>query len=153
MKARPRRRAKAPVAARPRVVSSRLALPSGRSVVVNTEGKETLVIESAAGEVEVSIRFEQAGPVVKVSAGAIHLLSDSFVNVECETFRVRARGGIELETDGDIRQTVRGDQDVSVEGASRLSAREVAVEARDGDAELKSKADTRVVGGRVLINC
>lgn len=151
MKTRPRRKSARAVSA-PRVVSSRLALPSGRSVLVNTAGAETLVIESAAGEVEVSIRFEKAGPVVKVAAGAIHLLSDSFVNVECDRFRVRARSGIDLETDGDLRQTVRGDQQVSVDGSARVSARAVALEARDGDAEVSSKGDTRVLGARVLIN-
>ena len=94
-------------------------LPSGRILRLPQGGRgELLEIRSPTGTVELTVRLTEDGPVLVFDAAKLDLRSIGDVQVACETFAVRAREGIEMHTQGEVR--VRGDKDVHVDGDNVL---------------------------------
>lgn len=109
------------------------------------EGPEEIRLESAGGRVELSITLTEAGPVLHFEAAGIRLTSAGAVEVDCEDFRVNARGNIHQRTDGDLLQSAAGD--------AELRARCCEVHARRGDVRIWANDDVRLNGERIKLNC
>jgi hypothetical protein len=130
----------------------RVVLRSGRAAVFDQSSNERLTIYNADGGLELTIRFTEQGPVVSVAAAALHLAIDGDMSLDCERFRLRARAGMEIQTGGDLRQVVGGNQRVEVDGSLDLRARTVGVDGREV-ISLSAEKDVLINGDKVCINC
>ncbi len=124
--------------------SSALALATGHTATVSAAEPDKLVVRGPKGEVQLSIRFTPAGPVLTFAAAAIDLQSTGAVSIDCARLDVRAREAIDLRSGGDLAQTAAG--------VATLDAREVAVQAHTGELTLDAKGDVDVHGARILLN-
>ena len=125
-------------------VEVRHTLSSGREVVLQGSAHDRLVVRSPSGQVELSVRFTEQGPVLSFSGAAIDLVSPGAVTLDCGSLRVRSRDGIALETSGDIVQNAKG--------ALRGEADDVSLRSRVGDLKLAANDDVIVEGERIRLN-
>ena len=119
----------------------RMDFPSGRTVELEPGAEDRLVVRGPRGGVEVAIVFTEQGPVLQLSAIAVNLSADTDVSVDCDNFRVRAQGNVELEAGGDSVHRAAG--------LAYTEADDVAAVARAGDVELQAERDAIVRGDRV----
>ena len=125
-------------------IQARHTFASGREVVLHGSSQDRLVVRGPTGQVELSVRFTEEGPVLSFSGAAIDLVSPGAVNLDCGSLRVRARDGIALEASGDIVQNAKG--------ALRAEADDVSVRSRVGDLKLAANDDVIVEGERIRLN-
>jgi uncharacterized protein (DUF2345 family) len=102
------------------------------------------VVRSPTGQIELSVRFTEQGPVLSFAGAALDLVSPGAVTLDCGSLRVRARDDITLETSGDIVQNAKG--------ALRSEADDVSVRSRVGDLKLVANDDVIVEGERIRLN-
>ena len=96
-------------------------------------------------ELEIEIRFDPQGPVLRVNAPRLELQSAGDVSVNCQTFRVNASQRIDLRSAGDLTQTAGRN--------ARLDAQRVDVEAAPGAIRLKANDEIQALGEMILLNC
>jgi len=105
-------------------------LPDGRRLeLVAGAAGEQLEIRTERGELEVSIRFDRGGPVVRVHGARLELETVEELKLRCGRFEVESREGAELVTGGNF--VVRSRSEI----------------------RMKSKEQTFVDGDWVNINC
>ncbi len=120
-----------------------LRLPSGRTVEADAD--ERITVRAPSGVVELAVRFTADGPVLSFRAADLELSATREVRVDCERFDLRARDGVSLRTDGDLVHDALG--------AVEVAGARVDVVSRDEDLRLDARADVRLDGSRVLLNC
>jgi hypothetical protein len=125
-------------------MQARHTFASGREVVLHGSPQDRLVVRGPTGQVELSVRFTEEGPVLSFSGAAIDLVSPGAVNLDCGSLRVRSRDGIALETNGDIVQNAKG--------AHRAEADDVSIRSRVGNLQLAANDDVIVEGERIRLN-
>jgi hypothetical protein len=125
-------------------VQARHTFASGREVVLHDLPQDRLIVRGPTGQVELSVRFTEEGPVLSFSGAAIDLVSPGAVSLDCGSLRVRSRDGIALETSGDIVQNAKG--------ALRAEADDVSIRSRVGDLKLAANDDVIVEGERIRLN-
>ena len=123
---------------------ARHTFASGREVALHGAQQDHLVVRSPTGQVELTVRFTEQGPVLSFSGAAIDLVSPGAVSLDCGSLRIHARDGIALETGGDIVQSARG--------ALRAEADDVSLRSRVGDLKLAANDDVIVEGERIRLN-
>ena len=121
-------------------------LPSGRTVTTRTEGGlESLTVRSAEGWTELHVDLTPTGPVLRFTGAEVELRCDHFELDAREGIVERCGGDVQRSTEGNVKETVRGDHSTE--------ARIVDVRARRGDVRIKANDDVRLQGERVKLNC
>jgi len=123
---------------------TRYTFTSGREVVLDGSSQDRLVVRSPTGQIELSVRFTEEGPVLSFTGAAIDLVSPGAVNLDCGSLRVRAREAIAIESGGDIVHNAKG--------ALRAEADDVAIRSRVGNLDLAANDDVIVMGERIRLN-
>lgn len=97
-----------------------LLLRSGRRLtLVEPEAEDALLTVSAPdGQVELSVRLTDEGPVLTFQSAALNLQSPGRVAVDCEELELSARRRLTLRSGGQAR--VRGEDDVWLDGKNVL---------------------------------
>lgn len=98
-----------------------------------------------AQSLEIEVRFEAQGPVVRVRAPSLVLDAVKNVAVRCETFEVEASEKLSLRSQGDLVQ--------SAERTASVRARDVELDATPGAIRLRANDDVQLLGENVLLNC
>jgi hypothetical protein len=81
----------------------RRSLADGRRVeLVARDSGEELEIRSPQGRVEVSIRFDRDGPVVRIHGARLELETAEEMKLRCERFDIESRKGARLVTGGNF---------------------------------------------------
>jgi len=100
------------------------------------DGEEALTVEGRGGEVELQVRLTDRGPVLRLDAAAVELVSSGEMKMRSRSLSVETEEGISLRAGRDL--------EVSAQAASIRGRRgEVAVDAND---------DLVLNGARVLLN-
>lgn len=121
------------IAERPSVVRTL----SGRSVaVLQADGEERVEIRSAAGEMIVSMRLTDQGPVFSLAGASFEIAAAKSLSLSAENIRVEARGGLSLEAGG----------------ALRAAGRDVEIVGHPGEVSIRANDDVDIVGERVRLN-
>jgi hypothetical protein len=128
-------------------------LRSGRSVVVEQTDEDLVTVVGPEGNVELSVRFTAAGPVLTFQAAAIRMKTPGKLDLDCGKLAIRSRHGIDLETQGDLTQNVDGRHTLRVGGGSLTDAHSVEVRSQRGDVKLSANDNVRVSGEKILLNC
>ncbi len=86
-----------------------LALRSGATVSVHPDPRgETIVLRSAAGLVDLSIRMTDQGPVLSLRGVRLEIEATEELAVRCREFTVEARDGIRLASGGEVHVRSQG---------------------------------------------
>jgi hypothetical protein len=130
-----------------------LALASGRSIEV-TEGasEDRLEVRSTRGDVVLTLRLTDEGPVLSLSGVSLELTASTTLAIACETLAIKATSDASIEVGGNLRERVGGDATREAAGKATLAAREVKVDAFPGGIVLKANDDVAVTGERVRLN-
>jgi hypothetical protein len=76
---------------------------SGATLAVETGPRgETIVLRSAAGTVDLTIRMTDEGPVLSLSGVRFEISAADAVQVRCREFTVEARDRVALRSGGDV---------------------------------------------------
>jgi hypothetical protein len=122
-------------------------LRSGREVEVvpARDGAQLRVRDEAGSGLEIEIRFEAAGPVVRVTARTLELEAAEHITTRCETFSVHAREHIEMRSDGTIVHTAKEQ--------ARMEGRSIELDASPGAVRVKANDEVQLLGEMILLNC
>ncbi len=124
-----------------------LQLASGRSVSCRAaaESCDEVTIRGPEGEVLLEVALTPAGPVLRFHAAQVQLDCTGAFKVQCESFEVRTAGDIVQHAGGDLVQSASGDL--------RAESRELTLEARRGNVDVRANDDVNLNGERVRLNC
>ena len=128
-----------------------IRLAHGRRLDLKEDGA-LLLLSRDGGEVELKLRITADGPTLIFDQAGLALAGDGDLDLRCDKLRVQARGGIQLESGGDMVQRVAGDFRVDARDDARIAAQAVEVEAELGALDLKANDDLALNGLRVLLN-
>ncbi len=101
----------------------RLQLDSGRQIVVSSADREELIqIFEPEGEISVSLRMTDAGPVFTVQGARLEIKSTETLSLEAKRINIHAQeeavinseGGLEI--DSAAKTDIRSDGDIRLEG-------------------------------------
>ncbi|WP_437969071.1 hypothetical protein WMF04_07150 [Sorangium sp. So ce260] len=128
-------------------------LASGRSIEIAEEGAgERIQIRAAAGQLLVSIRLTDEGPVLSLEGASLEISASRTLSLSCDTLRIQAAQDAAVEVGGSLRERVRGSVVREAGRSARTTAREVKVEASPGGVEIRANDDVDIVGERVRLN-
>jgi len=131
----------------------KITMKSGRQVQASDSAdEELLVIHNPQGEVELTVRFTEAGPVLNFSAAAVNLQTPGELKIDCGKLKVNSADAIELSSAGDMVQVVNGDANTHIQGKSLFEAHTVNVKSRRGNINVKANDDVCIDGERVKLN-
>lgn len=123
--------------------SSRLSC--GRSLEVETDGQhDRLTIRAASGAVVLSVEVGDHGPVLRFEAAELQLAATRALRLSAET--------IEVEAKGDMNTKVGGTHHTRVEGAERLEAARVELQANEEEVVIRAREDIRIDGEHIGLN-
>ncbi|WP_437877335.1 hypothetical protein [Sorangium sp. So ce513] len=130
-----------------------VSLASGRSIEIAEEGaEERIQIRAAAGQLLVSIRLTDEGPVLSLSGASLEIAAAKTLSLSCDTLRIQAAQDAAVEVGGSLHERVRGSVVREAGRSARTTAREVKVEASPGGVEIRANDDVDIVGERVRLN-
>lgn len=85
---------------------------SGHQLALLPGSSDTVQVRSAAGVLELELRFSPTGVVLSSPSGSLSLHAREDISFDCDRFRVRARRALDLESAGDVVVTAAGNVDV-----------------------------------------
>ncbi|WP_437999774.1 hypothetical protein WMF26_07560 [Sorangium sp. So ce185] len=128
-------------------------LASGRSIEIAEEGAgERIQIRAAAGQILVSIRMTDDGPVLSLAGASLEIAAAKTLSLSCDTLQIQAAQDAAIEVGGSLHERVRGSAVREAGRSARTTAREVKVEASPGGVEIRANDDVDIVGERVRLN-
>lgn len=112
-------------------------LTTGHSVSVVQSGSEEVVeVRSVTGQLMVSIRFGENGPVFAVSGASLEISATKDLSIHAETIHMKARGDATIEAGAMLR----------------TAGRDVEVQAHPGQVAITANDDVDITGERVRLN-
>ena len=112
-------------------------LASGRSVaVIQAAGEERVEIRSAGGEMVLSLRLTDQGPVFSLAGASFEIAAAKSLSLSAETIHLAARGDLTMEAGATLR----------------AGGRDVEMVAEPGQVSIRANDDVDIVGERVRLN-
>jgi hypothetical protein len=106
-----------------------LQLDSGRQVLVQSDEKEELLeILERGGEVVMTVRLTDEGPIVSVQGAHLELKSTETIELEAKKIRIKAQEEASIESEGTLK----------IESSKKM--------------DINSEDDIRVVGKMIHLN-
>ena len=106
-----------------------LQLDSGRQVLVQSDEKEELLeILERGGEVVMTVRLTDKGPIVSVQGARLELKSTETIALEAKKIKIKAQEEVSIESEGKLK----------IESSKNM--------------DINSKDDIRVVGKMIHLN-
>lgn len=128
-------------------------LSSGRSLEIAEEAAgERILVRAAEGQILVSIRLTDDGPVLSLSGASLEIAAARALSLSCDTLRIHAAQDATIDVGGCLHERVRGSAVREAGRSARTTAREVKVEASPGGVEIRANDDVDIVGERVRLN-
>jgi hypothetical protein len=101
----------------------RLQLESGREIVARSDREEDLIqIVEPKGEVTLTVRMTDAGPVITVEGAHLSIKATETVTLDAKKIRIHATEEAVLKSEGRLqldsteKMDIRSDDDIRVEG-------------------------------------
>lgn len=130
-----------------------IELASGRSIEIEETGREEHIqVRSADGNLVLSLRLTDEGPVLSLSAVSLEIAAQKHLALTSETLAIQTSGDATLDVGGSLHERTRGSAIREVGKASIERAREVSIEAAPGGVVVKANDDVSLTGERVRLN-
>lgn len=98
-----------------------LQLDSGRQVLVQSDEKgELLEILERGGEVVMTVRLTDEGPIVSVQAAQLELKSTETITLDAKKVRIKAQEEASIESEGTLKIESSKNMDVTSEDDIRV---------------------------------
>ena len=98
-----------------------LQLDSGRQVLVQSDEKEELLeILERGGEVVMTVRLTDEGPIVSVQGAHLELKSTETIELEAKKIRIKAQEEASIESEGKLKIESSKNMDVNSEDDIRV---------------------------------
>lgn len=101
----------------------RLQLDSGRQIIVSSADEDELIrIVEPQGEISLTIRMTEAGPVFSVKGARLEIKSTETLSLEAKKIKIHAREETAIDSDGEMKidsakkMDIHSDDDIRVEG-------------------------------------
>ena len=101
----------------------RMRLDSGRQIIVHSDEKEELIqIAEPEGEIVMTVRMTDAGPVVTVRGAHLELKSTESITLEAKKITIHAQEEAVVESEGRLeidsakKMDIHSDNEIRVEG-------------------------------------
>jgi hypothetical protein len=101
----------------------RMHLDSGRQIIVHSDEKEELIqIVEAAGDVVMSVRMTDSGPVVTVRGAHLEIKSTETITLEAKEIKICAEENASVKSKGSLevdsakKMDIHSDDEIRVEG-------------------------------------
>jgi phage gp45-like len=101
----------------------RMQLDSGRQIVVSANDREELIrIVEPEGEISVTLRMTDAGPVFTVQGARLEIKSTETLFLEAKKIKIHAQEEAAIDCEGKVKiesakkMDIRSDDDIRVEG-------------------------------------
>lgn len=101
----------------------RLQLDSGRQIVVSSADQGELIrIVEPKGEISLTVRLTDAGPVFTVQGACLEIKSTETLSLEAKKIKIHAREETAIDSDGEMKidsakkMDIHSDDDIRVEG-------------------------------------
>jgi hypothetical protein len=101
----------------------RMQLDSGRQIIVHSDEKEELIqIVEPEGEISMTVRMTDGGPVVTVRGAHLELKSTETITLEAKKITLHAKEEAVVESEGSLKvdsakkMDIRSDDEIRVEG-------------------------------------
>lgn len=127
-----------------------LALAENHSLEVEPGGS-ALVLKQGESAI-MRIVLTPCGPELVFDAPNLAIRNSGSLTFEGQDIHLRARGHLNQEVGGNLRQRVGGSQAVEVREDATLSAQAISAEARTGSMALRANDDLALNGLRILHN-
>lgn len=144
-------------------VLERVTKPVGSGTVVLTSGRrfeaeagiegDLLRIRAPGGQIVLSVLVTDRGPVLRFESAALDISSLGRVAIDCESFDLRAREGIDVTAGGSLTEKVQGDTHRIALGAARHEAHDIELRAEPGSVAIRANDDVDLKGERIKLNC
>lgn len=135
------------------VEATSITLTSGRHYELRADGaRDQLTIRSTEGNVVLRIEVTDAGPVLSFSGASIDLVATRKVRIEADEVALHAKGDMQLDAGGSLRERVGGDHHTRVEGSERLEASAVEMQANAHSVEVRAMQKISLDGERIGLN-
>ncbi|MDI1484123.1 hypothetical protein [Polyangium sp. y55x31] len=130
-----------------------IGLASGRSIEIEETGREEHIkVRSADGNLVLSLRLTDEGPVLSLSAVSLEIAAQKHLALKSDTLAIQTSGDATLDVGGSLHERTRGSAIREVGKASIERAREVSIEAAPGGVVVKANDDVSITGERVRLN-
>jgi hypothetical protein len=130
-----------------------LQFASGRKLhVTENDRDELLCVRAPDGQIMLSIRLTDEGPVLSLSAVSLELAARKHISLASETLAIRTSGDATVDVGGALHERTRGNAIREVGKASIERAREVKIEAAPGGIVINANDDVAITGERVKLN-
>lgn len=136
--------------------------PAARADVVLASGRryeleagadaDRLVVRGRGGEVVLRIEVGEHGPVLSFTGATVELAASKALRLSGEEVSVTATRDLDLRAGGDVREAIGGDHHTRVDGAERLEARAVEVQASAEHLRMKAMKGIRLDAEHVGLN-
>ena len=98
-----------------------LELDSGRQILIQSDGKEErLEILEPKGEVVMSVRFTETGPIVTVRGAHLELKATETLALDAKKIKINAREEAVVESKGDLKIDSAKKMDIHAEDDIRV---------------------------------
>lgn len=128
---------------------------NGHQLIIQRDGggEETIQLTGKNGEATITIIMAEDGPVIQCSGAAIQLKAANKLSLHSPNIELNASESINLQTQGDLEQTVDGNFYQHVKGDAHRQARIQNITADLGNVNVKANDDVKIDGERVKLNC
>lgn len=130
-----------------------LQFASGRKLDVVEDGPDELLhVRAPDGQLVLSIRLTDEGPVLSLAAVSLELAARKHISLASETLAIRTSGDATVDVGGSLHERTRGNAIREVGKAAIERAREVKIEAAPGGVVVKANDDVAITGERIKLN-
>jgi hypothetical protein len=128
-------------------------LASGRRYSIEAGAdSDQLTIRGRGGQVLLRVEVTEAGPVLRFDSAAIELTAARTLSLHAERLDIRARGDVDVDVGGALREHVGGDYHARVDGAARVEAAAVELQASEGRVALRAMKSIHLDGEHIGLN-
>jgi hypothetical protein len=135
------------------VEATNVTLTSGRHYEMRVDGsRDQLTIRSSEGNIVLRIEVTDAGPVLSFSGASIDFVASRKMRIEAEEVSLHAKRDMLLDAGGSLHERVGGDHHTRVEGAERLEASAVEMQANAHSVAVRAMQKISLDGEHIGLN-
>jgi hypothetical protein len=127
-----------------RPVEANIDLPGGQSLLIHTDGDDSVIRIESYGVTVLSIRVTAQGAELRFEDG-LKMRAEGKLTLDGDQVTIRAREELRLESSGEAHIQVSGDL--------YTEARVQNIKATLGNINLKANDDVKLTAERILLNC
>lgn len=133
--------------------SSQVTLTSGRRYELETAGeKDRLTIRARGGAVILRIEVTDDGPILSFTSAAVELTSTRRLHLCADEIELETKRDLRLAVGGALTETVGGDHHLRVNGAERVEASAIELQANTKSVAVRAMGKIALDGEHIGLN-